>query len=255
MHSLYQRDPLRILFPETGAEEPLTATVVTTSGGLVGGDRLDIEISAGAQTSSRMMPQAAEKIYRSIGSNTSIHVALHAAEDSWLEWLPQETILFDQSRLRRRTTVRLQSNARALCGEMLVFGRTAMGESMQQGLLRDAWEVYRNERLIWADALQLDEKLDSIFASPGGFGGARAAACAIYAALDAAEQEAFARELIAACDASELHVAVSRIGEVLVVRWLGQNSRVLRHAYGQFWAAFRHQLTGLPPIMPRLWQI
>lgn len=251
---LYQHDPLRLLFPRHVEGEPLTGVLVTTSGGLVGGDRLQVRVSSGEGATGRVLAQAAEKIYRSTGADSCIKIRLQAEAGSWLEWLPQETILFDSSRLRRSTEIRAVPGARMLCGEMVVLGRTAMGERMRQGLLHEAWNVYWDDRLAWADALHLNSGFERVSDAPAGLDGARACASILYVGDDAGEHLDPARTLIDETAEDSLRVAASCMGQVLVIRWLGRDSLQLRNAYGRFWAAFRHHLAGYPPIMPRLWQ-
>ncbi|MCY4610401.1 MAG: urease accessory protein UreD [Gammaproteobacteria bacterium] len=251
---LYQHNPLRMLFPRHVAGEPLTGILVTTSGGLVGGDQLEVRVSSRKGTAGRVLAQAAEKIYRSTGADSRIGIRLQAETDSWLEWLPQETILFDKSRLRRSTEIRAVPGARLLCGEMVVLGRTAMGERMREGLLHEAWDVYWDDRLVWSDALHLNSGLERVSDAAAGLDGARACASTLYVGDDAPQHLGPARELINETAEEPLRVAASCVGNVLVIRWLGRDSLQLRDAYGRFWAAFRHHLAGYPPIMPRLWQ-
>ena len=106
---LHQRDPLSLRLPQPGRGDIFEASLITTSGGVVGGDSLKVEVTAGAGSALRVYPQAAEKVYRSLGADSRIAVGLTAAAGAWLEWLPQETILFDGARLRRDTNVELAS--------------------------------------------------------------------------------------------------------------------------------------------------
>src|SRR4051812_21390840 len=182
---LYQHDPLRVLFPLHRADDLPTAVLVTTSGGLVGGDRLDIGIAAGAGARLLVTTQAAEKIYRSAGPDCRIETRISLGAGGWLDWLPQETILFDGARLRRETRIELDPESRLLAGEMLVFGRIARGERFTRGLARDAWEIRRGGRLFWADALHLDGAVAEILDHPAGFDGAAACATLVYAGPDA----------------------------------------------------------------------
>lgn len=253
---LFHSDPLRVLFPTAPPGEIASGTLVTTSGGLVGGDRLDILVEAGDDARALVFGQAAEKIYRSAGDDTHIDVRLSVAGGGWLEWLPQETILFDRARLRRLTAAEVAPGARLLAGEMVVFGRTAMGEAMTDGLVRDAWEVRRAGRLVWADALHLDDTLADDLADPAGFDGALAFASLVYVGDDAADHLPTARGLLDnAGSVPGLRTGASRLGDVLIVRWLGREALPLRNAFGAFWAAFRHAAGGLPPTLPRLWHI
>ncbi len=252
---LYQSDPLRVLFPRPEQSEPATGVLVTTSGGLVGGDRLDVAVTSGAGAAGRVLGQAAEKIYRSTGADSHINVRLQVDQDGWLEWLPQETIVFENARLRRLTIAEVAPAARLLAGEIVVFGRTAMGERVTAGLVRDAWEVYRDGRLIWSDAVHIDDALKQTLDAPAGFDGAVAFASLVYVGDDAADQLQAARDLLNGAGDGSLRVGATHLGDVLVVRWLGRETRQLREAYGGFWSAFRHCLAGYPPAMPRLWDI
>ncbi len=253
LQHLYQSDPLRVLFPQPANADIPVAVISSTAGGLVGGDRLNIQLDVGADCAAMATVQAAEKVYRSSGPDSHIDVELKANSNSWLEWLPQETILFEQARLRRKTRVNMVADARLLAGEMLVLGRLAGGEKFSAGLLRDAWEVRVDERLIWADALLLDQDIACVLDSPAGFDGQRACATAIYVGHDAAEQLETARELMGMPEG--LKVGASCLDGLLLMRWLGKDPLLLRQHYGRFWAAFRHAVGGLPEKLPRLWQI
>jgi len=118
---LYQQAPLRVLFPRPARGDLPAAMLTNTAGGLVGGDELTIRVRAGAGSAAMACAQAAEKVYRSTGADSRVEVALTAEAGAWLEWLPQETILFDGARLRRRTVIDLAPEARLLAGGMLAF--------------------------------------------------------------------------------------------------------------------------------------
>mgnify|MGYP001810168843 CR=1 FL=1 len=245
---LYQRAPLRVLFPTPPAGEPPIAALVTTSGGLAGGDRMDLSVQVGSQARALVMASAAEKVYRSAGPDTLVDVTLTAEAGAVLEYLPQETILFNGARLRRMTRINAAKGARVLAGEMLVFGRTARGETFTDGLVRDAWDVRRDGRLIWADALHLDDP--TVLQAPAGFGGAVAVA-ALVALLD---DPAAGRDLLRGLEHGGRFGATVVHG-VLVARWLDSDAQRLRQSFGRAWAALRAAALGLAETMPRLWEI
>ena len=104
---LHQQAPLRALFPLcTGMDLPV-AVATSTSGGFAGGDRMDIALSVGAAAAAVGTAQAAEKFYRSTGADTEIGIRLAVEAGGWLEWLPQESILFNGARLKRRVEIAL----------------------------------------------------------------------------------------------------------------------------------------------------
>ncbi len=252
LQTLYHKAPLRALFPTPAAGDPVTAVIATTSGGLVGGDRLSLNLAVSAGGQALVTTQAAEKIYRSLGPDCAVDVSIEISDAAALEWMPQETILFDRARLRRTTTVALDGDSRLLAGDILVFGRTAHGESLHAGLVRDTWEVRVDGRLVWADALHMADDLAGLLAHPACFDGARAYATLLYAAPDAPERLPLARDLLPA-DAVASGATV--VGPLLIARFLARDTLQLRGAFCLFWAKFRAAVLGRPARLPRVWQI
>ena len=254
LKDLYQAAPLRVLFPGKTPGDVTSAALVTTSGGLVGGDRLDVEVTINASAAVQVIGQAAEKVYRSKGPDTIFEVALSVGEDAWLEWLPQETIVFDAARLRRRTRVDVAPGGAFLGAEMLVFGRTAMGETLRTGLVRDVWEITQGEKLLWADALHLSGDLQGPLNHPAGFGGARAVATSVLVADDVEAHLTFVRAHLDGVH-NGVKCAATIVGGVLVTRWMAFDTQNLRTAFGAYWAAMRNRVKGLPEALPRLWHM
>lgn len=250
---LYQSDPCRILFPRPASGACFEAVVATTSGGIVGGDRLRIDVEASEGTTVSVVTQAAEKVYRSAGAESAIQVQIGVAAGATLEWMPQETILFDQSRLRRQTRLSVAPGARSLAGESVVFGRRARGERFARGTLHDAWRVVRNDRLIWADALHLSQTVGETIAQPMAFGDAAAFATVLYVGDDAEEHLEPARELIADA-AKDCSAGATLIGSVLLIRLMSADAAALRVAQSRFWSGFRAAALGLPTKLPRVWE-
>ncbi|WP_207457878.1 urease accessory protein UreD [Azospirillum sp. SYSU D00513] len=251
--TLYHHDPLRVLLPDPRAGDLPVAVLVTTSGGMVGGDRMDVELSAGPGAAALVTSQAAEKVYRSAGPDCRIDTRVRVEDGAWLEWMPQEAIVFEGSRLRRLTRLELEGGARLIAGEMLVFGRAAFGETVSYGLVRDAWEVARDGRLVWADALHLDGDIAEALAHPAAFAGAGACATLLHAGPDAAAQLEMAREATAALPG--VRAAVTAFDGLLVVRILGGDAVAVRRAYASLWSLLRAAAAGLPRRLPRLWEM
>jgi urease accessory protein len=257
---LYQCDPLRVLFPTQDRGEPALAALVTTSGGLVAGDRLSIAIKLEANAVAHVTASAAEKIYRSTGATTEIRQNISVGESGWLEYLPPETILFDGARLRRETILSLAPGAGFLGGGILVFGRRARGEHFTRGLLHEGWQVHRNGILVWGDALHLaDEKVGDIAAimsDAACFDGAGACATLIFVPADGDPHRFVdpARELQQYSAGPELRAGVTTVNGLLVARWLGE-PLPLRRAYADLACHLRQAAMGLPPRLPRLWHV
>lgn len=250
--SVFQQPPCRALFPHVSSGDAATAVLLTTSGGLTGGDAIRIAIAADPGVSATVTTQAAEKIYRSLGADCTIDVTLDVGEGAYLEYLPQETILFEAARLARRNTVHLAPGGRLLAAEIVVFGRAAFGERLTRGRLLDSWRLHRGGRLVWADALRLDGDLRRALDRPAGFDGAAAMATVLYAAEDAPQSLDAARALL---ETAVCRAAATIVNGIMVARFLGGDTQALRGDVMRFCAGLRHAVAGLPAQMPRVWSI
>lgn len=247
---LYQRTPCRVLFPHAERNAPPVAALLTTSGGIAGGDRVRLAVTAEAGASAVATTAAAEKIYRSLGPEARMDVALSVAAQGWLEWLPQETILFDGARLVRRVEAEVAEGGRLLAAETVVFGRAARGEVFAQGLLHEVWRVRFGGRLVWADALRLDGDIRGRLDAPAAFAGSRALATIAYVGADAAAHLLLARTLV---EDESCRGGASVVNGVLLARFLSARADMVRRAIARYVAGLRHAAAGLPPAMPRLW--
>jgi len=245
---LYQRNPCRAEFPHAEAGEPALTMLLNTAGGLTGGDRISIQVSADAASAATVTGAAAEKIYRSLGTDCSVTAELDVADGAWLEWLPQETILFAGSRLRRAITARIGDTGRLLAAEMLVFGRIARGERWTGGLLAERWRIERGGALAWFDAMRLDE---GAIDRPAGFGGAEAFATALYIGADAARHRELART---ATNAASCRAGATLVNGLLLARFFGA-AVATRAALANYVGALRKAAAGLAPRPPRIWNV
>jgi urease accessory protein len=141
---IFQRSPIRIMFPGAGGGAVEEAVLVNTAGGIAGGDRLECGVTALANASIAVTSQAAEKIYRALNEPARIATKLKACEAAKLAWLPQETIVFNWGRLSRETEIEVSSGAELLALEWLVLGRAAHGEEMVGGHIADSWRVKKD---------------------------------------------------------------------------------------------------------------
>jgi urease accessory protein len=153
--ALHESGSLRVRFPSPEGEG-LSAVFVNTAGGVAGGDRFDIEIAAQEGARLTLTTAAAEKVYRATAEPAELNIALKVANGAHLAWLPQETILFDRARMSRRIDIDLAEGASLLLCEIVVFGRAAMGERMEQGAFVDRWRVRRGGKLVFAETVRLE---------------------------------------------------------------------------------------------------
>ncbi|HZR71317.1 urease accessory protein UreD [Bradyrhizobium sp.] len=167
----FEAGSLRVRFPSP-EDQGLSAVLVNTAGGIAGGDRFDVDIACRSDARLTVTTAAAEKIYRAEGAAAELNVKLAAEGRSHLSWLPQETILFDRARIRRRFEIDLSEQASLLLCEIVVFGRAAMGERIRAGKFADRWRLSRGGRLVFAENIHLDgdigEKLGRPAVAKGG---------------------------------------------------------------------------------------
>jgi urease accessory protein len=233
---------LRVRFPNTTAAE-CEAVVVNTAGGIAGGDRFELEVDVGPLAELVVTGAAAEKVYRAIGTAATMHVRLSVADGGALRWLPQETILFDRSQLNRSIDVELAEGASLLLAEAVVFGRSAMGESVAHGKLVDRWRVRRGGRLVFAEALRLDGGIADILARPAVANGAAAIATVL---LAPGSDDANAK-VRALGEQFGGEVGISAWNGIAVARLCARDGAVLRRDLVRLFAG----LGGGP--LPRLW--
>jgi urease accessory protein len=212
---------------------------------MAGGDRLTVEVALGEGAKAVLTTQAAEKIYRSDGAETEISVRLALEAGARLAWLPQEQILFDGARFRRRLDAELHPDSSLTLVESTVFGRLAMGESVRSGRFLDRWRIRRGGRLVLAEDVRLDGPVAALLDRPALGGGARAVAAVLHVAPDAEGRldEARAHLADARCECG-----ASAWDGLLLARFLSFDPQALRADLVRFLTRFR----GAP--MPRSWQ-
>ncbi|WP_411817466.1 urease accessory protein UreD [Hyphococcus sp. DH-69] len=153
---LSQDGAAKIRFPQQFAQEPLSSILINTAGGMTSGDKLNWTARAQEDSSLTLSTQACEKIYRGNGGAAEISIHLTAEKNAQLYWLPQETILYDHSHLKRTLTLDVHSGARALITEAFILGRQAFGETRPIARLDDKWRIYSGGDLIHAEQIKIN---------------------------------------------------------------------------------------------------
>jgi urease accessory protein len=219
---------------------------INTGGGMAGGDTMALDIAIDESASATLTTQAAEKIYRAQGDETSIDIRLSLAAKASLAWLPQEQIIFDGARLRRHFHVDMAADSRLVLAESAVFGREAMGESVTGGSFRDSWRVRRGGRLIFADEVRLEGDIAGSMARGAIGDGARAMATCLFVSPDA---EALVEPARAALADASCSCGATAFDGMLLARFLGRDAQALRLDL----VNFLERLRGEP--VPRSWKI
>jgi len=243
---LYQRGCARVLMPRSFVATPL-AVVLNTSGGLTGGDVFAIRVDVAPKAGLCVTTQAAERIYCASSGQVEIGNEVNLAAGASLDWLPQETILFDGASMARDLAVEMENDARFLGLEVLVLGRRAMGERFMRGEIRDNWRIRRGGRLLHAEGFRLAGNVVHASARKSALADARALATLVYVAPDAEARLAQARALLGV-DGGVTAAASAWEGK-LVLRFMAADAQPLRKALTRFLAEFRGH------AVPQVWQI
>ena len=253
LRDLYQQGSGKVRFPKVFNGGPPEAVLINLAGGLTGGDcfRQTVDLEEGAHA--LVTTQAAEKIYRASDgaepARISNKITVKAAA---LEWLPQETIFFDGGRLHRSFEATLTEDARLLACEAIVFGRTAMGETVEQGFFRDDWRITIGDRLAYADGFMVDGSIQDYLDRPAIARGHRALASVLYVGANAERLLAPARSAIDDDEKPDGMAAVSCRDRVMLARFLAADGRVLRSMLSRYIQTLR-AAAGLEGGLPKLW--
>ncbi len=239
---LHEEGSLRVRFPSP-EQQGLSAVFVNTAGGVAGGDRFDIDIAAGDGAHLTVTTAAAEKVYRSHGPEAQVNIALRAAADARLCWLPQETIVFDQARVLRRIDIDLAQSASLLLCEIVVFGRAAMGEIMAHGSFTDRWRMRIGGKLAFAETIRLEGDIAAKLARRAVANGGVAVGTAVIVPGD----ESIVERIREVSDAFGAEAGVSAWNGFAMARFCAQDAARLR-------ADMMKVLERVSPSgLPRLW--
>ena len=239
--AVHESGSLRVRFPSPEGDG-LSGVFVNTAGGVAGGDSFDIDIAAGERSRLTLTTAAAEKVYRAPGAAAQLNIALKVAAGAHLGWLPQETILFDRARVHRRFDIELDETASLLLCEIVVFGRTAMGERMEQGEFVDRWRLRRGGKLAFAETVRLDGNIGAkLGRSAVAKGGA-----AIGTALIVPGDERLIERIREASESFAGEVGISAWNGFAMARFCAQDAARLR-------ADMMAVLARTGAALPRLW--
>ena len=223
---------------------------------MVGGDELQISATLGAGTHALITTPGAAKWYRGNGYTSKQSVVLHVADGAVMEWLPQETIFFDDACVSLHQDIHLSGNAAVIASDILCFGRTAAGETYTSGSIWQHSKIYRDGKLIWFEQGCLEgdgESMQSPLALAGrSVSGMVLAAGAMLSSAQLLQLREESRALLDAREPQAL-CGVTQMKSVLVARYLGNSSEVARAWMQLVWQHLRPVVARQPARIPRIW--
>lgn len=242
----------RVLTPE-GAHCP-HLYLLHPPGGVVGGDRLELDVELGQGARALLTTPAAQKLYRSAGPRALISNLLRVGAGAELEWLPSETLAFASANALVSTRVELGAGAAFIGWDIACYGMPARGERFDTGRVLSRFELYRAGTPLAIEALDLGgaELLDGAFGLRG-----QPAVASLYAVPPLPE---VGEEIVTRLRAElpghsgpQLSCSVSSLGEVLVVRVLGPTVEAVRAPLIAAWRMLRPAWLGREAVPPRIW--
>ena len=241
----------RAFYPE--GPELCHSVILHTAGGIVGGDRLVQMIELEAHSQVLLTTAAATKVYRSEGERSQQIITIKLGENAYLEWFPQETVIFNEAIYQQDLRVELAKNA-VFCGwEITRLGRTARGEQFLTGDWRSRIEIWQADRPLWIDRQGLQGGVE-IINSPNGLNQKAIVATFIWLG-----QKVKAEILTEARELGKSWVTEGEIGitqtqsEGLLCRYRGNSTTEVKHYFEAIWGLLRQSYRDRPAIRPRVW--
>ena len=244
LDTLHQAGCLKARFPRQVARGWAEVITLNSSGGIAAGDRLSGRFSVARGARVTITTQAAERFYRArVGDNpATVENRIEIDQGAAVEWLPQETIFFDGAAVSRSLHVELAVGAEFLAVEMLVFGRTLMGESVRRIRFRDGLRITRDGCPLLQDVVRIQGDAAALLARPAVAGGMPAVATLLYIAADAGARLEALREAF-----QDAEAGASVDGDLLVARILAPSGALLRRSVQNALFILRQR------PLPRVW--
>lgn len=243
--------PLRVqkpLYPE--GREVCHALLLHPPAGIAGGDELEISAAVGRGAHALLTTPGAGKWYGRASCRASQHLRFDVAEGGMLEWLPQESIVFDGSLADMQTHVLLAEGANYIGWEVLCLGRRASGERFSSGNIGLMTRIERQGRPMWLErgALAGDSR---VLSSAAGFAG-RSVSATLLATGVSSGLLAACREVVPA--EREALYGLTLVPDLLVARYLGHSAEAARTWMVALWSLLRPALAGREAEEPRIWK-
>jgi len=235
--------PLLVQRPFYPEGAPCHVYVLHPPGGIVAGDRLELDIGLEPGSHALLTMPGASKFYRSIGPTARLAQRFRLAADSTLEWLPQDSILFSGARVSLDSRFTLEPGARLLAWETLCLGRPVMGERFDQGALDSRLHIELPGEVGLHERLRLEGgRLDKLGGHP-----LLATFCA------APADQAVLEQVRLLLDELVNPAGATLLGSLLVIRVLDHDNQHLQRTLQRLWHVLRPAILGLPACPPRIW--
>jgi len=230
------------------------SVVLHTAGGIVGGDRLSLDFHLQPNAQALITTATASKIYRSNGLQARQNIQMQVDADACLEWLPQETIVFNGATYRQDLRVELAPGASWLGWEITRFGRSARGERFLQGEWRSHTEIWQQGHPLWIDRQWLPGG-EEIINSPHGLAGQPIVASLVWVGKAVEPEIVEKARLLWTLANRQGEAGVTRLISGLLCRYRGSSTAEVRNWFTDVWQLLRLSFLGRDSCPPRVWQV
>ena len=231
--------------------------LVHPPGGIVGGDRLEIEATLDAGSHALITTPSATRFYRSAGAAASQHARVLVAAGARFEWLPLETIAYRGCRALNRLTLTLAPGAEAMGWDVLALGLPASGQAFDHGHFVQHLELPG----VWLERGRIDAADAALMDGPAGLAGHRVLATLWFATgepLAAARRETLldaAREVVSGDALAATAGVTSTHASVVVLRLLARRVEPAMALLARVRSAWRREAWALEANPPRIWRM
>ncbi|PXW89053.1 urease accessory protein [Nitrosomonas sp. Nm84] len=239
------------LYPE--GRKVCHVVIIHPPGGVVGGDQLEISAQVGASANAQITTPGATKWYKANGHTSHQKIRIVVNKGGALEWMPQETIFYNHANVDIDHQVMLEDDAVYVGCEILCFGRTASGETFDQGQIKQRTSIRRNDKLIWLEQICLLGESSAMNGSLTLSGNTVCASLILTGKMLPQPLIDLAREEAEKIANGAGQVGISQLKSIIVVRYLGHSSEVARQIILHVWGLFRPEILGSAAIVPRMW--
>lgn len=253
--SAYHQSPLKIqrsLYPED--KQICQTVIIHTAGGIVGGDLLSQNIQLEDNCQTLITTPTANKIYKTNGKIAQQNIIIKLEKNAYLEYLPQENIIFNGAEYQQNNRIELAENSHYCGWEINRFGRTARGEKFTQGNWKSSTEIWQNHQPLWIDKQWLQGN-EIIVNSLNGLAGFAIAGTFCWLGEDVNQEIINKIREMATTHVNQGQTGVTQMLKGLICRYRGNSTKEVKKWFIETWKLMRVNYTQRKTIIPRVWQI
>jgi len=241
--------PLRVqrpFYPEK--DETCHLYLLHPPGGVVGGDVLNISVSANEKSKSLVTTPGATKIYRS-NIDSNIQQSLSLEKESTVEWMPQETILFNDAQTVINTDVHISTGGQLFFWDVLCLGLPVNSEKFTSGCCRQSLKVFRDKKPLLIENNYFEGSSDLMSASWGMRGFYVNAVCV----MTVGNSDIVEKIRSATNSQKECLFALTEKRGLVICRYMGNSVEEAKQLFLQAWTLWRNCELQKEVVVPRIW--